>query len=184
MKRRLFLTGDMEIGKSTAIAAAVGDKMPVFGGYLTQRKLGEDGHAVSFSLVTPDGSHEAVFLDFSTGKPEIRLDVFGTLGVPALSKEILILDEIGGVELLDAKFSDALETVLRSDVPILGVLKGKSPSNALAEALNLTEQYQHRAKQLWEALSQDEDTLIYTCGKYDENALLLARQWVEEYVHA
>ena len=37
MKRRLFLTGPIGCGKSTAIAAALGDRLPHCGGLLTRR---------------------------------------------------------------------------------------------------------------------------------------------------
>ncbi len=181
MKKRLFLTGDMGIGKSTAIADAIGDKLPRFGGFLTRRTRDEAGHALAFHLESPDGTMSETFLDFSSGLPEIRMQVFETLGISLLEGEILVLDEIGGIELTNPSFRRALTAVLKSETPILGVLKGPSPANALTRALGLAESYAREAETLRNWLSQDENTLVYECKKQEEHARYLARQWVKEY---
>lgn len=181
MKRHLFLTGAMGIGKSTAILEATHDKLPRFGGFLTKRTRDSQGHALSFSLTSPDGKFEETFLDFTSGKPEIRMQVFETLGVRLLDGEILLLDEIGGIELTSPVFAQALERVLESSTPILGVMKGAAPAGALTQALGLSEEYTLAADRLRRQLSQSEDTLLYECDPFDENAPLLAKQWVEEY---
>ncbi len=184
MKRHLFLTGPMGCGKSTAIDRAVGAKLPNFGGFLTKRVLGPDGHAQSFCLESPDGAKREIFLDFSAGKPEVHLEVFQNLAVSLLTGDILTLDEIGGIELLCPEFTAALETVLASDVPILGVMKGEAPADALIRALGLTEEYEIAVQNLRKALREDENTLLYECGQFDEQALRLAQAWVKEYADA
>ena len=184
MKRHLFLTGPMGCGKSTAIARAVGETLPRFGGFLTKRVLGPDGHARSFCLESPDGTKRETFLDFSSGKPEVHLEVFQDLAASLLAGDVLILDEIGGIELLCPEFSAALEAVLASDVPILGVMKGEAPAGALIRALGLTEEYETASEALRNRLRKDENTLLYECGQFDEQALRLARAWVKEYADA
>ena len=177
MKRHLFLTGPIGCGKSTAIATALGGKIAQCGGFLTRRYQQPHLH---FTLESPDGNAKRTFLDFASGKPEVDLAVFSK---NYLRGEILVLDEIGGIELLDPDFTAALEAVLNSDTPIIGVIKGEGPAGALIDALSLTEEYQLAAGKLWQQLYNDPNTLVYTCTQYDENALLLARQWVEEYCH-
>ena len=184
MKRHLFLTGPMGCGKSTAIDRSVGAKLPNFGGFLTKRVLGPDGHAQSFYLESPDCMKRETFLDFSSGKPEVYLEVFQNLGASLLDGDVLILDEIGGIELLCPEFTAALETVLASDVPILGVMKGEAPADALIRALGLTEEYETAAQNLRKAMQEDENTLLYECGQFDEQALRLAQAWVKEYADA
>ena len=98
------------------------------------------------------------------------------------SGSILLLDEIGGIELLNPAFVAALDALLQSDIPILGVLKGEGPAGALIEALGLTEEYEQAASALRQRLSQDGDTLVYHCGQFDERALSLARLWVDTYL--
>lgn len=180
MKRRLFLTGPMGCGKSTAIQKALGDRLPACGGFLTRRCREPYLH---FTLESPDGAERKTFLDFSSGKPKLDLQVFSKMGVSALQGDVLILDEIGGVELLCGKFAAALGSVLKSGIPILGVLKGEGPAGALIGTLGLTGEYERAASRLREELRGDPDTLLYECGQFDEAALLLAKQWAEEYLH-
>lgn len=180
MKRRLFLTGPIGCGKSTAIAAALGERLSQCGGFLTRRYREPNLH---FRLESPDGQCRETFLDFPDGKPRLNPDVFSRLGVSLLRGDILVLDEIGGIELLCPAFSAALEQLLQRDIPVIGVLKGVGPAGALAEALGLSEEYTHAAARLRSLLQDDENTLLYECRQFDEQALLLAEQWVKEYAH-
>lgn len=180
MKRRLFLTGPMGCGKSTAIVRALGSHMARCGGFLTRRYREPYLH---FTLESPDGRTVEPFLAFPHGKPRLELDVFSRLGVSLLDGNILLLDEIGGVELLCPEFVEALTTALQSDIPILGVMKGEAPAGALMEALGISREYEDAANRLRSWLQQDEHTLLYQCAQFDENALHLAEQWVKEYAH-
>ena len=185
MKRRLFLTGPIGCGKSTAIREGLGSRMGGCRGFLT-RRYREPG--LRFTLESPDGAVQATFLDFPTGKPAVQLDVFGGLGVALLNQTghengVWVLDEIGGVELLNPAFTRALDALLDSDVPIVGVLKGEGPAGKLVQSLNLTEEYETAAQALRQRLRNDSDTLVYECTQFDEQALLLVRQWAEEYCH-
>lgn len=177
MKRHLFLTGPIGCGKSTAIVSALGNRLPQCGGFLTRRYRLPHLH---FTLESPDGKVKETFLDFASGKPQATLSVFSER---YLQGNVLLLDEIGGIELLNPEFTDALETVLNRDIPILGVIKGQGPAGALIEKLGLAEDYRRCAEKLRQQLLQDGNTLVYECAQYDKNALLLAMQWAEEYLH-
>ena len=177
MKRHLFLTGSIGCGKSTAITVALGEKITQCGGFLTRRYREPHLH---FTLESPDGKVKKTFLDFASGKPEVDLTVFSE---SYLQGKPIVLDEIGGIELLNSDFADALEVVLTSDTPIIGVIKGEGPAGALIDKLGLTEEYHWAAGKLRQQLYNDPNTLVYTCTQYDENALLLVRRWVEEYCH-
>ena len=183
MRRRLFLTGTIGCGKSTAILTAIGDKLPSFGGFLTKRIRDEKGHAVAFTLYAPDGSREEVFLDCASGMPVIHWEVFQTLAPELMTGNIVILDEIGGMELLCPEFMAALNSLLETDIPIIGVLKGDTAANAMIRRLGLSAEYEAAAYALRDRLLQDEHTLLYTCGQYDPHAPELARAWVKEYAH-
>ena len=183
MKRRLFLTGSIGCGKSTAILTAVGDKLPFFGGFLTKRTRNEKGQAVSFSLVSPDRSQDAIFLDCTGSTPVLHPEVFVTPGVSLMQGNYLILDEIGGMELLQPEFAAALQSLLKTDIPIIGVLKGDAAASAMIRKLGLAEDYALAASALRTLLAEDENTMIYTCGQYDPHALELCRAWVKEYAH-
>lgn len=176
MRRRLFLTGPIGCGKSTAIRSALGERLCECGGLLTIRHRQPHLH---FTLETPDGAFRETFLDFSQGKPSVDLTPFSRIG---LEGRVLVLDEIGGIELLNPDFVRTLDQILRSDVPVLGVLKGRGPAGKLIETLGLTQEYTQAAEGLRRRLEEDPDTLVYECGQFDENGQRLAAQWVEEYL--
>ena len=186
MKKRLFLTGPMGCGKSTAIAQALGSTACRGGGFFTRRQLDSSGKLTGFSLESPDGARGEVFLDFTQGKPVWNLSVFSQLGRDLLTDPdapFLVLDEIGGVELLCPEFADALEAVFVRGTPCIGVMKGAGPSGALIKALGLDDTYAHSWERLQAFLSSDPDTLLYSCGQFDKHALALACQWVQEYAY-
>ena len=182
MKKRLFLTGPMGCGKSTAIAQALGSTACRGGGFFTRRQLDSSGKLTGFSLESTDGARGEIFLDFTQGKPVWNLSVFSQLGRDLLSDPdapFLVLDEIGGVELLCPEFADALEAVFVRGIPCIGVMKGAGPSGALIKALGLDDTYAHSNRYTY----SDPDTLLYSCGQFDKHALALACQWVQEYAY-
>lgn len=181
--KRLFLTGDMGCGKSTAIVTALGDKLPQCGGFLTRRVFREDGSLQGYEICSTNGSENMEFLVFFDGKPVFYPVSFETFGVKQLKGKVLVLDEIGGVELLCPRFREALEEVLSSGVPVLGVLKGENPQAAMSRRLALRTAYRDAVRQLYAQLENDPDTMICRCSKFDENALFLAREWVKEHFH-
>ena len=184
MRRRLFLTGPMGCGKSTAIDRALSEALPRCGGFRTRRETGPEGHALRFFLESPDGHFRETFLEIASGKPEVNMAVFSGPAIAMLKGSCLVLDEIGGVELLCPEFMAALETTLESGVPILGVMKGEGPAGALVKALGLTGEYEAAALRLRQWMTQDENTLLYPCGQFDETALSLALLWAKEYANA
>ena len=178
MRPHLFLTGPIGCGKSTAISQALGEKLPTLGGFLTRRYREPYLH---FTLESPDGKQQETFLDFATGKPRLNISAFETLGIQLLQGDILLLDEIGGIELLCPEFLHALETLLDKQIPIIGVMKGEGPASKLIQALGLDEEYETAAAGLRAKLQHDEHTQLYTCTQFDAHALLLAENWVKEY---
>lgn len=181
MKRRLFLTGPIGCGKSTAITLGLGGRRDRLKGFVTLRE-GQTPKPERFWLETLPKRERAVFLDLTGEKPQIDLRVFSGLGVQSLQKGPLLLDEIGGIELLCPEFLEALEDALSGDAPVLGVIKAPGSSLALARYLNLTEQYLAAADRLRRLLEQDDRTEIYTCGTFDPRARALAELWAREYL--
>lgn len=187
MRRHLFLTGPIGCGKSTYVLAALGENIFRAGGFLTLRRRTESGKPADFVLMTPDGQEKAVFLDLTGDTPQLHMDVFSGLGAKILRRAghspFLLLDEIGGIELLCPEFMEALDRVLDSPIPILGVIKGEGPAGALVQALGLSREYEEAARCLRARLQADPDTCVYPCGQFDKTALALTKRWVKEYLH-
>lgn len=185
--KNLFLTGPMGCGKSTAIASALGPYLPGAGGFLTIREKDDGGRAVAFWLKRPDGSSGQVIIDCAAGAGTIYPEVFETLGIRLLEEakqcKYVILDELGGFEVLSESFMAALMELLDSDTPCIGVMKGQTPAGAMIRKLGLGDAYIQKAEKLRQWLQQDGDTLLYECGRFDPEAFLLAQQWVAEYIN-
>ena len=184
--KKLFLTGAVGCGKSTAIRQALGDDLPKAGGFLTVRQKDDTGRAVAYWLTRPDGSDGQVIIDYSNKPYRMHLEVFESTGVALLERSgecpFVILDEIGGFEVLSDAFLDALKRLLERDIPVIGVMKGAAPASKMIRKLGLGEEYVRRAEQLREFLRSREDTLLYECSQFDPEGLRLARAWAEENI--
>ena len=185
MRKNLFLTGPIGSGKSTGIAAALGENLSRAGGFLTVRQRDGDGNPVAFWLKRPDGSRGEIIIDPADKTCPVRMEVFEGFGTELLeqarSYAFVVLDEIGGAELLSDRFLEALMELLKSDVPCIGVVKGAEPAGRMIRKLGLGEAYGQRAEKLRQWIRQDENTLLYECGQFDPEGLRLAREWVSQY---
>lgn len=136
MKKILFLEGPIQTGKSTLIRTCLGDFLSECGGFTSQRLLDPDGAIKGFRLcpaaspltARDEGITDGVFKYFRSDGPAWQdQQVFDTAGVRLLqaSKKapLILLDEIGGSELLCESFRSKLYEILGGPVPCLGVLK-------------------------------------------------------------
>jgi nucleoside-triphosphatase len=131
------------IGKTTAIRQVVNALGDRAGGFYT-RKLWREGRAsgrrMGFELVTLDGktallatkdrdptggSGVAFGRPAPFGRYRVNLDAIDVLGVPALldalgQGQVVVVDEIGPMEILSARFREAILRILEGDVAIVG----------------------------------------------------------------
>lgn len=187
MKRRLFLTGPSGCGKSTMIQQELGVLLVRAGGFATHRDRDENGIIRGFDLMAADGYGERDrFLDLTGKRPRMDLEVFSGPGVDYLhragERSFALLDEIGGVELLDQDFVNALGEYFQGDQPCIGVMKGEGPAGKLVGMMGLTVRYELARRALFRFLRDDPDTLLLeTTGRDDDYARAQVRAWVEEY---
>lgn len=187
MKPRLFLTGPSGCGKSTMIRRELGELVHRAGGFTTVRDRDENGTIRGFEIMSADGyGPRDRFLDLTPEQPRIDLEVFSGVGVDYLhragERSFAVLDEIGGVELLNESFMDELARYLQGDQPCIGVMKGPGPAGKLVEMMGLTLRYELARRALYEHLRHDPNTLLLeTTGRDDESARNAVRAWVAEY---
>ena len=185
MEKNLFLTGPIGSGKSTSIATALGERVSGAGGFLTVRQRDETGRAVAYWLQRCDGSCRQCIIDYSAKPYTMHMDVFETFGVELLEQarqyDYVVLDEIGGFEVLSDAFMEALMQLLESGIPCIGVMKGVAPASKMIQKLGLGETYVQKAESLRQWMRDDEDTLLYECAQFDPEGLHLAKEWVERY---
>ncbi len=131
----ILLTGRPGIGKTTAIHKIVSLLGGHAGGFYTREAL-VAGRRVGFELVTLGGEREWL----ATKKPgvtfahqapfksyRINLDAINQLGVPALRKamekgEVVIIDEIGPMEMLSPLFRETVMRILDSEAVVVGAI--------------------------------------------------------------
>ena len=139
MKKKLFLTGPDRCGKSDMIREELGEAVRYAGGFITVRRRDEQGNVLGFDLTAADGSGgREPFLDLSGKRPVTRLEVFSQMGTRLLDqaehRSYAVLDELGGVELLDASFVRALVRLLQGvrQVVSLWISGGRQELQAMA----------------------------------------------------
>ena len=187
MQPRLFLTGPSGCGKSTMIRRELGERFHRAGGFVTHRDRDENGVVRGFEICSADGySPRDRFLDMTGEQPRIDLEVFDRVGLEYLrqaqERSFAVLDEIGGVELLNDRFMDELARYLSGSHPCIGVMKGAGPAGKLVEMMGLTVRYELARRVLFEHLRNEPNTCLVECtGWDDQNALNAVRQWVAEY---
>ena len=181
--KNLFLTGAVGCGKSTSIRTALGEYLTKAGGFLTVRQRDAEGRAVAYWLQKCDGSEKKCIIDYSHKPYQMHMEVFETdaaaLLQAARESAFVVLDEIGGFELLSDAFVDTLMALLKSDVPCIGVMKGEGPASKMIQKLGLGEEYVSRAGKLRDWMRRDGNTQLYECSQYDPEGLRLAREWVQ-----
>lgn len=186
MEKRLFLTGPSGWGKSTAILEALGEEISRAGGFRTVRLYDETGLGVRYQLQSPSGNEGEVFLDCTRSPYRVYPDVFSGFGVRLLKcsngAPFLVFDEIGGIELLREDFVQALESLLHSDIPCIGVMKEEGLASKLITHLGKEHDFYEAARRLRRWMQEDPDTLLLPCGQFDAHAKEIAKQWVMEYV--
>lgn len=152
----LFLAGNMKIGKSTTILKNIELYIPgnLIGGFMCQRLVNNkktkafcltDIKMVEASIKKYKPDTPNIFLKNISGKWEKNDEVFNTIGVEMLSnlasKKLVVLDEIGGFELLAEQFREKLYEVLLGDIPVIGVLKSNSNKLIMKESVRIDNDY-------------------------------------------
>jgi nucleoside-triphosphatase len=136
MSRAYLLTGKPGIGKTRAIKRiidALGTER--CGGFYTEEVRVQETR-VGFRLVTLDGqqgifAHVDAASPLRVGRYGVNLDCLESLGLAALyeamaTKDLVVLDEIGPMELYSDRFKRAITDVLEGPRPLLGTIALKA----------------------------------------------------------
>ena len=133
--KNLFVTGRPGVGKTTLIERVLGVLDVDAGGFYT-RELLEDGRRVGFSIVGLHGErgvlahvdHEG---SFRVGKYGVNCEDLESVGVRAIDEAVkrsrlIVMDEIGRMELCSQAFQEAVGRALSSPTPVLGTIQDRS----------------------------------------------------------
>jgi nucleoside-triphosphatase len=128
---KILLTGRASCGKTTLIKRVVNNLPRRPGGFYTE-EIRDGGTRVGFKIVTLDGE-QAVFahVDLKTpqhlGKYRLDLSALERIGVGAVrqairARWIVVIDEIGPMEIRSAIFREAVNETLDSELPVLATI--------------------------------------------------------------
>ncbi len=129
--RNVLLTGKPGIGKTTLIRKVINLLGEKAGGFYTEETR-EGGARAGFKIKTLDG-REGVLADkemnssYRVGKYGVNIEDIEEVAVPSVQmalgeKEIVVIDEIGKMELYSKKFQEAVIEALDSSKPVVATI--------------------------------------------------------------
>jgi nucleoside-triphosphatase len=147
--QKILLTGRPGCGKTTLIKRIVKQLARPAGGFYTE-EIRERGRRVGFRMITLDGQ-ETVFAHVDFKKPE-RLGKYGldlsaleSVGVEAIreavrARQLVVIDEIGPMEIRSTIFRDAVNEALDSELLVLATIFARPLpfTNAIKSRPNVT----------------------------------------------
>jgi len=133
--QRVLLTGRPGSGKTTLIKRVLEELPQRFAGFYTE-EIRDHGTRVGFKVVAVEGG-EAVFahVDFTTpervGKYGLDLSALEAVGVNAIreavqAERLIVIDEIGPMEIRSVGFREAVNDALDSELPVLATIFSRS----------------------------------------------------------
>ena len=131
MKQVYLLTGRPGTGKTSLIKQAVAGMKGEAGGFYTE-EIRSQGVRQGFRLVTLDGqsailAHVDIRSPYRVSKYGVDIDSLDRVGVSALRQaaeecDLIVIDEIGKMELFSANFREAVLQIIDSRKRVLGTI--------------------------------------------------------------
>jgi nucleoside-triphosphatase len=130
---KILLTGLPGCGKTTLIKRVVDRLSFDIYGFFT-RELKDKGKRVGFGIELFSAPHKRGVLShvnirskYRVGKYGVDVDAFERLAIPELSvgikqDSLIVIDEIGKMELFSVRFKDIIEKIFNRDIDILATI--------------------------------------------------------------
>ncbi len=130
--RNILITGNPGVGKTTLIQNIISKLNVSAGGFYTAEVRDESGKRWGFKIISLDGREEVlasvdVISSRRVSKYGVDVGAVDRVGVTAIrdalkSKDIVVIDEIGRMELISDRFRDIVQVALDSPKPVLGTI--------------------------------------------------------------
>lgn len=142
MKPVYLLTGSPGTGKTSIIKQVIAGMKDKAGGFYTE-EIRSQGVRQGFKLVTLDGqyailAHVDIHSPYRVSKYGVDMDSLDRVGISTLHKaarqcDLVVIDEIGKMELFSANFREAVSQIVGSGKNVLGTIMLNS--NPWADAI-------------------------------------------------
>jgi len=133
-KKNVLLTGRPGVGKTTIVQGVL-DELDVDAGGFYTREIREHGQRVGFAIRDLRGregvlAHVELESPYRVGKYGVNRSDLEEIGVRALNDAIaasrlVVMDEIGRMELCSEAFQSAVMRALDAPVPVFGTIQGR-----------------------------------------------------------
>lgn len=134
-RTNILVTGRPGVGKTTLIRRVL-DALTVEAGGFYTHEIREGGRRVGFAITDLRGAsgilaHVDHPSGYRVGKYGVNREDLERIGVPAIrdavaAARLIVMDEIGRMELFSPAFRDAVIEALDSSVPVLGTIQDRS----------------------------------------------------------
>ena len=170
----LFLYGPREAGKSTFLRWALLPRQAYLAGFVVQRVM-EGNEPVGFRVAQANGSYPSLVTEYAADMDGVFifrgrmdrsvLDEAIDAARTASQKDgckLILLDEIGGIELESPRFMNALERILSGNKPCVGVLKSEENLRRSLSRLRLGNRCLDLRARLEEQIARNGELLEYS----------------------
>jgi nucleoside-triphosphatase len=176
---KIFLQGERFVGKSTLLKTIILEQRLSVTGFYVERWLDKQGRITGFELCDASNlgkleahpNSEHCFIQMKNGRRRQNIAVFETYGkflievAQNIAADVILLDEIGGIELQSSLFQKALFQLIQQPRKIVGVYK--SDQNFQTQKL---------PREVASFLLQKRKELYYTLTQYKGQIITLNQQ--------
>jgi len=131
MKKAYFLSGQPGSGKTTIIKQVLSKVGKSAGGFYTE-EIRNHGIRQGFRIITLDGesatlAHSGISSPYRVSKYGVDINSMDRVAIPAVreaicNRDIVVIDEIGKMELFSHSFRDVVIEALKSEKRVLGTI--------------------------------------------------------------
>ncbi|MDP8227296.1 MAG: NTPase [Candidatus Celaenobacter polaris] len=132
MPKNILITGYPRVGKTTLVNKIIKQLSCKIDGFYTH-EMRENGRRTGFYITDFDGNRMVMASDksnspYRVNKYGVNIDAFEKIGIPAMERamknaDLIVIDEIGRMEMFSPKFCNMLRTVFDSEKPLLATIK-------------------------------------------------------------
>ena len=132
MPNNILITGYPGVGKTTLINNITKQLSCKIEGFYTH-EMKEDGRRTGFYITDFEGNQMVMASEnskspYRVNKYRVNIEAFEKIGIPAMERalqnaDLIVIDEIGRMEMFSPKFCDMLRGVFDSEKPLLASIK-------------------------------------------------------------